>query len=139
MTRGGRGDRPVEPLLKPVIAPENLAVVRDQTGRAGQAEALGERAFGLQALLVGAVLRERERLYGIDADCVERGRERLEFTNRPAFGKFRAIDRAGESGATLTVERERNARGEETILREGVGRRKGRPSASQMRSMSRHM
>jgi hypothetical protein len=101
---------------------------RDQGRRAGRAEVFGERAFGLQALLDGAVSRARQRGLGLDPDFVQRGRGGRGFADRPAFGELGAINGARESGAAFPFERD--ARGEKTALRERVGPPQGQPESA---------
>ena len=70
-------------------------------------------------MLASLSARGKRRLR-VEAEVREEPRDEGPVGDRQAFAELRGVDAPGEFGAHLAVERERDARGEQAVLREGV-------------------
>src|SRR3984957_7472541 len=88
------GYRPIEPLFKPVVAPEDLAVWGHEPRRADDSHLPRAGALGLEPRLVRLAFGALERRRGIDAACGEQGAERRTIADRQALAELGDKDAA---------------------------------------------
>src|ERR1700722_4341948 len=109
--------RPIEPLLEPIVAPKDLAVVGCEAGRSWKSQSLGGRTFHLEPVLDAALIGERERRLGIGADGLQQSRHHIPIRDGLASAELGAIDRFRERRARLALQRRRDSRREQAALR----------------------
>ena len=87
--------RPIEPLFKPVVAPEHFAVCGHETRRADDSDLHRAGALGLEPRLVGLAFGALERRRGIDAACGPASAlKRRTIADRQALAEFGDKDAA---------------------------------------------
>ena len=116
----GISRRPIEPLFEPIVAPEHLAVARDDRRRSDDADLRRPGALGLESRLVGVAFCPFKRGRGIDAACGEQRRERRPIGDRQAAAEFSQVDLTGKVCALLALKRQRDAGGEQARLGKGL-------------------
>src|ERR1700722_3386759 len=115
------GHRPIEPLFKPVVAPEDLAVHGHETRRADDSDLHRAGALGLEPRLVRLAFGALERRRRIGATRGEQGAERRTIADRQALTELGDKDLSGKVSALVAFEHERNSCGEQARVWKRLG------------------
>ena len=113
--------RPVERCFEPVVAPEKLAVPRDKSGRAEHAGLCSELGFLLQFVFILQAVRAFENERSIRAEARKEREQDILIRNRTTTCEF-LQEHLGAivAGPALRRDSHRHARGEQTVLWEGI-------------------